>query len=128
MKRQLERCGFHIDVSWGDADDPISALLRVDDPYGNRVDLLVGLRGAPQELFSRVIEVPFQGTLLKFAAREDFIAMKAFAGGPVDLHDASCAISAAGDTLDTTLLRRIAAGFGRHTAETVERLIASTGQ
>jgi hypothetical protein len=42
--------------------------------------------------FLRVVEVPFQGEALKFIGPEDFIAMKVFAGGPMDLIDAARAM------------------------------------
>jgi hypothetical protein len=49
--------------------------------------------------------------------------LKAFAGGPVDLLDASHAIEAAGGSLDQQLLRRLAAGYGRDAAAVVESLL-----
>jgi hypothetical protein len=67
---------------------------------------------------------PFQGSSLKFIGREDFIAMKVFAGGPVDLIDAKRAICAAGNSLDLDLLHRVAKRYGRDAAESLERLLA----
>lgn len=46
------------------------------------MDLLVGLRGLEAEAFLRAIDVPFVGEVLRVVGREDFIAMKLFAGGP----------------------------------------------
>lgn len=63
------------------------------------------------------------GAALKFIGREDFIAMKAFAGGPLDMQDASQAIEAAGQSLDVGLLRRIVAGYGREAAMKLEALL-----
>jgi predicted nucleotidyltransferase len=100
-------------------------LLKVSDAHGNRVDLLLGLRGMEPEVFSRVLDVPFQGTTLKFIGREDFIAMKVFAGGPVDLLDAERAISAGRDSLDLGLVRRLAHKYGRDASQCLERLLAT---
>ncbi|MEJ0037164.1 MAG: hypothetical protein WDO68_13985 [Gammaproteobacteria bacterium] len=58
------------------------------------------------------IEVPSGGTTLRFIGREDFIAMKVFAGGPLDLVDAARAIAAARTSLDLVLRRRLAIKFG----------------
>jgi hypothetical protein len=124
LQRQLEAAGFSVELGRGDSGDPIAAVLRVGDPYGNRVDLLAGLRGMEPGIFARVVSVPFQDGALKFVGREDFIAMKAFAGGPVDLLDASRAMDAAGQLLDTDLLRRLAAGYGRDAVAVVEKLLA----
>jgi hypothetical protein len=41
--------------------------------------------------------------------REDFVAMKVFAGGLQDIADAEQVIAAAQDAIDLSLLRRLAA-------------------
>jgi hypothetical protein len=124
LESGLKTSGFHTELRRGDFADPIPALLAVSDSFGNRVDLLLGLKGTEQQAFSRVVEIPFQGSTLKFIGREDFIAMKVFAGGPTDLVDARRAISAARDTLELDLLRRLAKRYGRDAAESLERLLA----
>jgi predicted nucleotidyltransferase len=108
----------------GDFEDPIPGLLRLSDSFGNRVDLLIGLRGLETQAFSRVVEVPFQGTTVRFIGREDFIAMKLFAGGPVDIVDATRAVSAAGTSLDVELVRRLANQYGRDASAALDRLLA----
>lgn len=123
--QMLKATGFQTDLARGDLDDPIPALLKINDQYGNRVDLLIGLRGLDPQAFSRAIAVPFQGKILKFIGREDFVAMKVFAGGPVDLVDATRAITAAGASLDRELVRRLAKRFGKDASESLERLLKS---
>lgn len=125
LEQELRQAGFRAELMRGDASDPIPALLRLNDAFENRVDLLIGLRGMEPQAFARVIEVPFQGETLKFIGREDFISMKVFAGGPTDLLDASRAITAAGETLDRELVRRLAGRYGRSAAEDLEKLLAN---
>ena len=60
--------------------------------HGNRVDLLVGLRGMDPELLNRTRQVRLADAVLEIVGREDLIAIKAFAGGPVDLADARAVI------------------------------------
>jgi len=84
---------------------------------------LIGLKGLDPQAFSRAIDVPFQGKTLRFIGREDFIAMKAFAGGPMDLVDAARAITAGGASLDLDLVRRLAKRFGREASESLDRLL-----
>ena len=60
---------------------------------------------------------------LRVIGREDFIAMKIFAGGPVDMMDARAAIRVAGDSLDLTLLRRLAERYGRSTRDALEAML-----
>jgi predicted nucleotidyltransferase len=124
LERAFKAAQFHTELTRGDFEDPVPGLLRLSDGFGNRVDLLIGLRGLETQAFSRAVEVPFQGKTLKFIGREDFIAMKVFAGGPVDIADAARAISAAGKSLDVELSRRLAARYGREATATLDRLLA----
>lgn len=118
--------GFQTELRVGDLDDPIPALLAISDSHGNRVDLLGGLRGLQPAAFSRTIQVPFKGSTMQVIGREDFIAMKAFAGGPQDIADARNAILLGTDSLDVTLLRALAQGYGRDAASVLENLIKET--
>jgi len=123
--RKLKTAGFQTELVRGDFDDPIPALLKVIDQYGNRVDLLIGLKGLEAQAFSRATPVAFQGSTVRFIGREDFIAMKVFAGGPMDLVDATRAVMAAGSSLDLELIRRLAKRFGRAASESLEQLLKS---
>lgn len=124
LESAFKAAEFRTELTRGDFEDPIPGLLKVSDSFGNRVDLLLGLRGVEPQAFSRVVEVPFQGSTLKFIGREDFIAMKVFAGGPMDLVDATRAVAASRDSLDFDLMRRLAKRYGVDAAESLERLLA----
>lgn len=123
IERRLRAAGLETELRLGDADDPIGAVLALSDAYGNRVDLLAGLRGFDPRAFSRLLEVPFQGERLQVIGREDFIAMKIFAHGPQDLEDARLTLAAAGPDIDIELLRRAAVGYGEETSAALERLL-----
>lgn len=123
LERTFQATGFQTELRCGDADDPIGSLLELRDEFGNRVDLLVGLRGLEDAAFARAIEVAFEGETLRVVSREDFIAMKVFAGGPQDIADAANALEVAADSLDLVLLRRLAERFGRATARCLETLL-----
>jgi predicted nucleotidyltransferase len=125
LQRAFRKAGFNTDLRYGDADDPIPALLAVADKHGNRVDLLAGLRGLDIEVFSRSITVPFLGSSVRVIGREDFIAMKCFAGGPQDIADARNALMAADQPIDVDLLRRLTRRFGRPAADVLEQVLAS---
>jgi predicted nucleotidyltransferase len=107
-------------------EDPIAALLAVSDRFGNRVDLLMGLRGMDPGVFGRASLVPLSGRQLRVVGLEDFIAMKAFASGPQDIIDARAAIAANRASIDLELLRELARRFGRGAAHTVEILLAES--
>jgi hypothetical protein len=123
LNRRFLDTGFKTELRTGDPEDPIPALLQLMDDFGNRVDLLVGLRGLEPAAFSRAVEVPFQGAVLRVIGREDFIAMKVFAGGPQDMADAESAISIAGASLDLELVERLAKRYGRDATKNFRKLL-----
>jgi hypothetical protein len=127
LEREFRAAGFHTELRRGDPDDPIAGVLSLTDTYGNRVDLLVGLRGLEPGAFSRTIALIFHDVELRVVGLEDFIAMKVFAGGPQDLVDARAAIVAAGGHLNRPLAMALARRFGRGPAEVLERLVAESG-
>jgi hypothetical protein len=115
--------GFGVTLRRGDDEDPILSMLILDDAHGNRVELLGGLRGLDPMVFSRAIEVPFLGSNLRIVGREDFIAMKCFAGGPQDLSDAQAVFEDAQGPLDLDLLRALTRRFGRDAADRLEKIV-----
>lgn len=123
LRQSLIGAGYEATLRTGDLDDPIPGLLEIKDRYGNRVDLLLGLRGMDPELLNRTRQVRLAETVLEIVGREDFIAMKAFAGGPVDLADARAVIDLDRESLDLELLRRLAQRFGGDAVRVVRDLI-----
>jgi hypothetical protein len=75
--------------------------------------------------FSRTVEVPLQGVSLRIAGREDFIAMKCFAGGPQDLIDARSAYLSAQGPINLNLLRAVTRRFGRDATDDLEQVLAA---
>jgi predicted nucleotidyltransferase len=123
LQQALIEDGYAATLRIGDVDDPIPGLLEIKDRHGNRVDLLLGLRGMDPDLLSRTRQVSLAEAVLDIVGREDFIAMKAFAGGPVDLADARAVIELDRESLDLELLRRLAQRFGRDATRVLEELI-----
>ncbi len=124
LSSTFESAGFTTTLRRGDADDPILGMLLLGDSHGNRVDLLGGLRGLDPKVFSRAIEVTFLNENLRIVGREDFIAMKCFAGGPQDVADARSAYQAAQGPVDLDLLRTATRRFGRDAADKLEEILA----
>jgi predicted nucleotidyltransferase len=123
LSQIFRKKGFTAELHRGDAEDPIPAMLVIGDKHQNRVDLLGGLRGLDPGTLSRSVEIPFSGATIRVVSREDFIAMKCFAGGPQDLEDARVALRTA-DKLDLDLLRQVARRFGRPAADALELVLA----
>ena len=81
------------------------------------------LGGMDPGLRDRTRQVRLEEAVLEIVGREDFIAMKAFAGGPIDLADARAVIELGRDSLDFALLRRLAQRFGHDARRVIEDLI-----
>jgi len=125
LRTRFQRAGFDTELRHGEADDPIPTMLTLSDSHDNRVDLLGGLRGMDPAIFSRAVEVPFMGVNLRIVGREDFIAMKCFAGGPQDILDGQSAYRSAPGPVDLDLLRAVARRFGRDAADQLEQVLAN---
>lgn len=123
LEATFRAAGFRTELRYGDPADPIPALLTLGDSFGNRVDLLAGLRGIDPEAFSRTLDVRFEGQTLRIVGLEDFVAMKLFAGGPLDLDDARRVLRAAGGTVDETLLRRLTQAYGSEATSHLDRFL-----
>ena len=128
LRQSLIEEGYEVALRTGDVDDPIPGLLEIGDRHGNRVDLLLGLRGMDPELLNRTRQVRFGEAVLAIVSREDFVAMKVFAGGPIDLADARAVIELDRESLDVELLRRLAQRFGRDAARIVEDLLGAADE
>lgn len=125
LQAALKRAGLSAERRHGDAEDPIRALLAVTDKHRNRVDILAGLRGLDPEAFVRAIEVPLYGSSLRVVGREDFIAMKCFAGNQQDIADARNALKAGKEPIDIDLVRRLSKRFGRSAADVCDQVLKS---
>ena len=123
----LKRAGLTTELRRGDLKDAIPGLVRVSDSFGNQVDVRLGIRGLDPKAFSRTVEVPLEGTRLRFVGREDFIAMKVAAGGPIDLVDAENAIAADAKSLDVGLVRNLGLRFGTNASASLERMLGDLG-
>jgi len=126
LEVQFRAAGFSTTLRPGDREDPVLGTIILTDGYGNQVDLLGGLRGMDPQLFARTLEIRFSGEPLRFVGREDFIAMKCFAGGPQDLLDARSAYEGAQGPIDLDLLRTVTRRFSRDAADRLEQVFGST--
>jgi hypothetical protein len=124
LRGELAALGHMAQLRMGGTEDPVAAILAVQDSFGNRVDLLMGPRGMDPGLNARASPVQFSGESLQVVGPEDFIAMKVFAGVPQDISDARLSIAANSGSLDLELLRGLALRFGRSTALTLETLLS----
>ena len=124
LEKLFKQVGFDTELRTAEADDPVSGMLVLSDDFGNHVELLGGLRNMDPEIISRTLKVKFREETLRIVGREDFIAMKCFAGSPQDLLDARSAYKAAPGPIDLDLLRTVTRRFGREAADRLEEILA----
>jgi hypothetical protein len=124
LRQLFQAEGFATELRLADADDPVQNLLVLSDTFGNQVELLGSLKGIDPEIFSRTFEVKFRDVPLNIVGREDFIALKCFAGSAQDLLDAGSAYQCAPGPIDLDLLRRVTRRFGRDAADRLEQVLA----
>jgi hypothetical protein len=125
LRAALEVAGLTADLRRGDPDDPIAAVLALKDGFGNRVDLLIGLRGIDSSAYERAIDVTLHDESIRVVSCEDFVAMKLFAGGPIDLRDAEQAFRVNVATIDRELLRLLCRKYGRDVQQKLEALLVA---
>jgi len=123
LEDQFKKVGLQTELRRGDDKDPIPALLMLNDSYGNRVDLLAGVRGMDPGAFARAVDAPFEGEHLRVIGLEDFIAMKLFASGPKDIEDVRQVIVVSKESLDRKLLEKLTARFGKKPLQILKKLL-----
>ena len=121
--QDLRTLGFNVEHRRGDQDDPIAAVINIQDSFSNRVDLLMGIRGMTQEAFNRAQETQFMGSLIKIISPEDFIALKIFAGSPLDIQDVVGVLKVSGNKLDVSLLKQLTAQYGADCVKQLQVLL-----
>lgn len=122
LLNHLRRLAVTLIERKGDMQDPVRGVIAVEDSFGNRVDLLLGLRGMDPSLFQRVVQSSFQNVLINVAGVEDFIAMKIYAGGPKDLDDVRNVLKVSKDNIDKPLLNRLTKRYGKSAVKALASL------
>lgn len=125
LERRFKRAGFNTELRAPEPDDPISGMLVLSDGFGNKVELLGGLRNMDPDTSSRTLQYEFRAETLRIIGREDFIAMKCFAGSPQDLLDARSAYRKARRPINVDLLRNLTRRFGRDAADRLEEILGN---
>jgi len=112
VAKHLEDAGYQTTLSLGDVEDPISAVIEIEDRYENQMDLLLGIRGLDPDASQRSVPATLLGAPVRMMGAEDLVAMKLFAGGPQDIEDVKGILQVSGERLDRDLLRTLARRFG----------------
>ncbi len=111
--QDLKVLGLSVERRTGDHEDPIAAVINIQDSFHNRVDLLTGIRGMSEEAFHRAEETRFMKSSIKMVSLEDFIAMKIFAGSPKDLADVIGVLEVSNNKVNASLLKELTAAYGK---------------
>jgi len=123
LEDSLAAANYWVLARPGDLDDPISDVVAVADDHGNRMDLLLGVRGMPSEATRRARTASILGAPLRIVGAEDLVAMKLFAGGVQDLEDVRGVLAVSGQDLDLSLLADISAQYGQDVSEKLNAIL-----
>ncbi len=119
----LGKKNLKVSVRQGDAEDPVRGVVNIEDQFKNRVDLLTGIRGMPNDIYGRAVTSSFMGSSLCIVSIEDFIAMKIFAGSPKDILDVVGVLKISAKRIDLALLRQLTRLYGKKELERLEKLL-----
>lgn len=120
---KLQEAGFKVTYRKGDLNDPIGALINIEDTFNNRVDLLMNVRGVTEVIFSRMVKTEFMGVPIQVIGIEDFIALKIFAGSPKDLNDVAGVLKVSYDRINLPLLKDLVRNYGKDALSQLESLL-----
>lgn len=120
---KFQEIGFKATYRKGDLNDPIGALINVEDHFNNRVDLLMNVRGVTEIIFSRTVKTEFMGAPIQVIGIEDFIALKIFADSPKDLSDVAGALKVSYDRINLVLLKDLVRNYGKDALSQLESLL-----
>lgn len=122
LAAKLRGRGWTVEARTGEPGDPLAFVIRITDDRQNQVDL-IGIAGLDPGFFQRSIEADLDGLALKVASAEDLVALKIYAGGPMDLEDAAKVMEVAGPSLDRNLLLGLCADFGEEAEKRARTLL-----
>ena len=120
---KLKKSGLKVTYKKGDADDPVGAVINMEDDFHNRVDFLMNIKGMTGDVFKRTIEADFMNKKICIIGIEDFIAMKIFAGGPKDLNDIAGVLKVSYKKINLSLLRSLVGKYGKAAVSTLESFL-----
>jgi predicted nucleotidyltransferase len=120
---ELRTRGLRCAYQQGDARDPVGAVLRVEDTFDNRVDLLMKIHGVTEAAFSRTIDAEFMNARVRVIGLEDLIAMKIFAGSPKDVHDVVGMLRVSSERVRLPLLKELVQRYGSEAVSKLESLL-----
>jgi len=113
---------YHVKLRMGDQDDPVGAVINVEDGLGNKVDLLMNIKVIHEDVFNRSVKTKFMGTQIMIVGLEDFIAMKIFAGSAKDIDDIKNVLSA-DNSLNIKFLKSLVAKQGERAQKQLDKLL-----
>ena len=119
----LHQAGLKARYTKGEARDPVGGVIAVEDRFGNRVDLLLKIRGMTDAVFARTVETEFMGERIRVIGLEDFVTMKVFAGSAKDLSDAAGVLQVSRNRIDRALLKQLAQSYGKETLRKLNALL-----
>jgi hypothetical protein len=125
LVERLSDLGYRAELRRGDPDDPISAIILIEDQFENRVDLILGIRGMDSKAVDRCTSGQLLDCAVRILGAEDLITMKLFAGGIQDLEDVRGILQVSSEILNVDLMRKLALNYGAAVETKLDELLTS---
>ncbi len=119
----LKGLGHKVIFRMGSQDDPIGAVINIEDKYKNRVDLIMNIKAIDDDVFKRSVSTMFMEKNINIVGFEDFIAMKIFAGSSKDLKDVEGVLEVSGGSLNRKLLKSLLAKQGAQAIKMLDNFL-----
>jgi hypothetical protein len=123
LAKILSAEGLTVETRMGEEDDPLGFVLRIFDNDRNQVDLIGGIRRLDPDFFKRTLVDEFYGLRFRMASPEDLIALKLYAGGPLDLEDAKGVLTIQSAVIDKELVLSLCRRFGANVEISSRKLL-----
>lgn len=89
--KEFQSKGFQTELRPGDTEDPVKGVLKLTyktDKVKEDIDILLGIKGLPKDIYKRVVNIPILGINTPVISAEDLVIAKLLAGNPLDVEDA----------------------------------------
>jgi predicted nucleotidyltransferase len=123
LSRALNKGTLKASVRRGDFQDPIQAVVNIQDKFQNRVDLLIGIKGTREDVFERVKTTTFMKQRINIVSLEDFVAMKISAGRAKDIQDVIGVLHVSRPQMDLPLLKKVTRQYGKKELDKLGKIL-----
>ena len=120
--RPVEKAGASVEIRRGDADDPLTGVVRIRQKGERPVDIVVGRSVWQADAIARAEPLLVLDALVPIVRSSDLVLLKLFAGGPQDAWDIGQLLRADADGTLVANVENALPRLPRHAATLWQRI------